>query len=88
MFRWSTPRHRRWLLWGVLAGTFLLVNIYRLSTAVLAEDLMAAFETTGAQLGTLHVTFFLVYALMQIPTGVLVDRVGPRLTATAGAAAF
>ena len=86
MFRWSSPRHRRWLLWGILAGTFLLVNIYRLSTAVLAEDLMAAFETTGAQLGTLHATFFLVYALMQIPTGVLVDRVGPRLTATAGAA--
>ena len=86
MLRWSSPRDRRWLLWGILAGTFLLVNIYRLSTPVLAEDLMAAFETTGAQLGTLHATFFLVYALMQIPTGVLVDRVGPRLTATAGAA--
>ena len=65
--------------------TFLLVNVYRLSTAVIAEPLMAAFSASGAQLGTLHAMFFLVYAVMQIPTGVLVDRVGPRWTATAGA---
>jgi len=45
---------------------------------------MAAFDATGAQVGTLHATFFFVYAVMQIPTGVLVDRVGPRLTATVG----
>lgn len=73
------------MLWGILATTFMLVNVYRLSTAVIAEDLMAAFQTTGAQLGTIHATFFIVYAVMQIPTGVLVDRVGPRLTATGGA---
>ena len=86
VFQWSNPYHRRWLLWGILAITFLLVNVYRLSTAVIADSLMAAFETTGGQLGTLHATFFLVYALMQIPTGILVDRIGPRRTAAAGAA--
>jgi len=82
---WSSPYTRRWVLWGLLASTFLLVNVYRLSTAVIAEALMAAFGTTGAQLGTLHAVFFVVYAAMQIPTGVLVDRVGPRRTAAAGA---
>lgn len=82
----SSPTHRRWLLWGILAVTFLLVNIYRLSTAVIAEPLMAAFQTTGAQLGTLHATFFFMYAVMQIPAGILVDRIGPRYMATAGAA--
>jgi sugar phosphate permease len=61
------------------------VNVYRLSTAVIADDLMTAFEVTGTQLGTLHATFFLVYALLQIPTGILVDLVGPRRTAAAGA---
>ncbi|GAB3039639.1 MFS transporter [Natronobiforma cellulositropha] len=81
----SDPVRYRWVLWGVLGVVFLLVNIYRLSTAVLAEDLMAAFETTGVRLGTLHAIFFYVYALMQIPTGLLADRVGPRRTATAGA---
>lgn len=81
----SDPTRRRWVLWGLLALTFLLVNVYRLSTAVIAGELMGALGTTGAQLGTLHAVFFLVYALMQIPTGILVDRVGPRVTATGGA---
>ncbi|MCL7417482.1 MAG: MFS transporter [Halalkalicoccus sp.] len=61
------------------------MNVYRLSTAVISGELMDALGTTGAQLGTLHAVFFLVYALMQIPTGILVDRVGPRLTAAGGA---
>lgn len=86
MALWSSPYRRRWLLWATLAATFLLVSIYRLSTAVIAEALMAAFQTTGAQLGTLHAMFFFIYAVMQIPTGILVDRIGPRRTATVGAA--
>ena len=83
---WLDPSRRRWLLWTILALAFLLVNVYRLSTAVISGELMTALGTTGAQLGTLHASFFLVYALMQIPTGILVDRVGPRLTAAGGAA--
>lgn len=77
---------RRWPLLAILALSFLLVNIYRLSTGVITEQLMVAFRATATELGTLHASFFLVYAVMQIPTGVLVDRVGPRYTATAGTA--
>lgn len=82
---WTDPERRRWILWGTLGVVFLLVNVNRLSSAVLSADLMVAFDTTGAQLGTLHAMFFWVYAFMQIPTGILADRVGPRRTATAGA---
>ena len=79
-------RHRwRWIGWGTLAVVFLLVNLYRLSSAVLADRLMVDFGTTGAALGTLHASFFYVYALMQLPAGVLADRAGPKLTATGGA---
>lgn len=81
---WSSARSRRWLLWGLLAASYLLVNTYRLSTAVVAEELMTAFEIAGAQLGTLHASFFLIYAIMQIPTGILVDSIGPRRTAAVG----
>ncbi|WP_312911926.1 MFS transporter [Natronosalvus caseinilyticus] len=81
---WRDPLTRRWFLWGTLGVVFLLVNVYRLSTAVLAEELMAGFRTTGAQLGTLHAIFFWIYALMQLPTGILADRIGPRRTAAAG----
>lgn len=81
----SNPLRYRWLLWGMLSVSFLLVNLYRLSSAVLAEQLMIAFDTTGAQLGTLHASFFYIYAVMQIPSGILADRLGPRYTVTAGA---
>ena len=82
----SDPLKRRWLAWGALAAVFLLVNLHRLSTAVLSERLTVDFATSAAQLGTLHASFFYIYALIQIPTGILVDRIGPREIGTAGAA--
>ncbi|MFA9427248.1 MFS transporter [Natronorubrum sp. A-ect3] len=81
---WIDPRKRRWILWALLALVFLLVNVYRLSSAVLADRLMAGFDVSGSQLGTLHASFFYVYALLQLPSGVLVDRIGPRRMVTAG----
>lgn len=81
----SDPVKRRWLAWGALVTVFLLVNLHRLSTAVLSERLTADFGTSAAQLGTLHASFFLIYAAIQIPTGVLADRVGPRYVGSIGA---
>lgn len=81
---WSSATKRRWIVWGALALAFLLVNVHRLSTAVLSEDLMRAFETTGASLGTLHSAFFYIYAPMQVVAGVFADRLGIRRTATIG----
>lgn len=79
------PTKRRWVAWGALALVFLLVNIHRLSTAVLSEQLTADFSVTAAQLGTLHAAFFIIYAIVQIPTGVLADRYGPRYVGAVGA---
>lgn len=81
---WSDPFRRRWVIWAALAFAFLLVNVHRLSTAVLSEDLMRAFDTTGAELGTLHSAFFYIYALLQVTAGVLADRFGIRRTAATG----
>ena len=81
----TDPTRRRWLAWGALALVFLLVNIHRLSTAVLSEQLTADFGITAAQLGTLHASFFIIYAFIQIPTGVLADRYGPRYVGSIGA---
>jgi sugar phosphate permease len=79
------PTTRRWLGWGSLAVVFLLVNVHRLSTAVLSEQLIDAFGITAAQLGTLHASFFVIYAAVQIPTGVLADRYSARYVGAAGA---
>jgi sugar phosphate permease len=81
---WTVPARRRWLAFAALASTYALVSVYRLSTAVLADDLTRAFRVTGDQLGTLHAAFFYVYATMQLPAGVFADRLGARLTVTLG----
>ena len=81
----TDPTKRRWLGWGSLAVVFLLVNVHRLSTAVLSEELVDAFAISASQLGTLHASFFFIYAIVQIPTGVVSDRYGARYVGAAGA---
>ncbi|WP_144925598.1 MFS transporter [Halorubrum salsamenti] len=81
----TDPTKRRWLGWGSLAVVFLLVNVHRLSTAVLSEQLVDAFAISASQLGTLHASFFFIYAVVQIPTGVVADRYGARYVGAAGA---
>ncbi|MFB6196347.1 MAG: MFS transporter [Haloplanus sp.] len=79
-------RQRRAALWGLLAAGFLFVNFHRTATAVLADPLARAFDATGAQLGLLHASFFYVYAPLQLPAGLIVDRYGPRRVGSAGLA--
>lgn len=55
---------------------------YRLSNAVIAPDLMRAFNLNAESLGLLGGAFFYSFALMLIPMGVLLDRVGPRYIMT------
>lgn len=59
-------------------GSYLLSMFHRVAPAAIARDLAAAFETSAASLGVLAATYFYVYTLMQVPTGVLADTLGPR----------
>jgi MFS family permease len=63
---------------GVAIAAYLLSFFHRVAPAAIAGDLQATFEIGGAQLGTLAATYFYVYTLMQVPTGVLADTLGPR----------
>ncbi|MBI3092347.1 MAG: MFS transporter [Candidatus Tectomicrobia bacterium] len=75
---------RRWLIWAVLGVDNAMVNFQRVAPAVMASDLMAAFQTSGTVLGALAATYYYIYAAMQVPTGVLGDSLGPRPVATLG----
>lgn len=75
---------RRWLVWGMLAFSFLIVFFHRIALAVVADQLMAEFHLGAAALGNLGAVYFYVYTVMQIPSGALADTLGPRLTASAG----
>jgi len=76
MTRFMNVPRRRWRI-GVLLGAGVLVNyIDRINLSVAAPQLQQEFGLGDAQLGVLFSAFFWAYALMQIPSGVLLDRFG------------
>jgi sugar phosphate permease len=67
---------RRWLI-GVFVGIGIMVNYMdRVTISVAAPQLSEAFALTPAQLGVLFSAFSWTYALLQVPAGMLLDRVG------------
>lgn len=74
----------KWSIFTVLILTYILVYFHRMAPAVVSEDLMAAFQTTGTQLGALSAIYFFVYAFMQLPSGVIADTLGTRTSAIGG----
>ena len=72
----------RWLIFWVLAVSYVLVYFHRLCPAVVAVDMMRDLQAGGALLGLLSSAYFYPYALMQVPAGLLSDSWGPRRTIT------
>ncbi len=71
-------QRRRLLAMAVIVAAYVLSFFQRFAPAGIAQDLAASFQTTAASLGALAGTYFYVYTLMQVPTGILVDTLGPR----------
>lgn len=74
----------RWIVWGVLALAYIIVFFHRLAVGVVRDELMGAFNITGATFGNLGSMYFYAYMLMQIPSGMLADSLGARKTVTVG----
>ena len=74
----------RWTIFTVLILTYILVYFHRMAPGVVSEYLMADFHITGASLGTLSAIYFFVYAAMQLPSGVLADTLGTRVSVIGG----
>ena len=72
-------RHKRWILFTTLALIYILVYFYRVSLAVVADDISRDLRLTPQQLGSLSGILFYVYAAAQIPLGPMIDRLGGRL---------
>lgn len=85
----------RWVMYAILILTYIFVYFDRVAPAVVAPDLVKEFTLNASQLGLLSALYFYPYAAMQIPSGILADRLGPRLSvsiffmvAAAGTAMF
>ena len=78
-------RRHRWSAFTLVVLGFVLAFFHRVAPVAIAGELQQAFQVSGAALGALAATYFYVYAAMQLPTGVLVDTLGPRRVVALGA---
>ncbi|MCE2724402.1 MAG: MFS transporter [Burkholderiales bacterium] len=81
----TPPISLAWLVWGIGAALYFVGFYQRVAPAVITAELSQAFNLTAAGLGNLSAFYFYSYVAMQIPTGLLADRYGPRILLTCGA---
>ncbi|HUQ69172.1 MAG TPA: MFS transporter [Planctomycetaceae bacterium] len=77
------PSHVRWMILGVTTLCSLLLYLDRICVAFAAESIRVEFSATPEQMGWFISAFFWSYALAQVPSGWLSDRLGIRSTLTA-----
>ena len=68
---------------AILYGLGFTNLFLRSSFGVMAPDLAREMALEPAALSTVASAFFFAYAAMQVPTGMLLDRFGPRRTVAA-----
>ncbi|MCF8107018.1 MAG: MFS transporter [Desulfohalobiaceae bacterium] len=79
------PLSLAWFIWSLCALFYLMGFFQRVAPAVMTRELMQDFGIGAAALGNLSALYFYSYVVMQIPTGVLADRLGPRRLLSLGA---
>ena len=65
-------------LYAPFAAAYLLSYFYRTVNAVISPDLVRELSLSPGALGLLTAAYFVAFAAMQIPAGMLLDRFGPR----------
>jgi len=80
----TPPMSLAWIVWGLGAVFYLMGFFQRVAPAVITSELMREFDINAAALGNLSAFYFYSYVAMQIPTGILADRWGPRRLLTLG----
>lgn len=80
----STPSRRAWLIYFVGVFAYVVAVTQRTTIGVAGVAAAARFHADAATLSLLAVLQLVVYAGMQVPVGMLIDRLGPRRLIIAG----
>src|SRR5699024_856391 len=75
--RHSTPR-RAWLVYAIGIVAYIIAVTQRTTIGVAGVAATERFHVDAAVLSTLAVLQLAVYAGLQVPVGVLIDRFGPK----------
>lgn len=86
---------RKWIIFILTATFYFVAYFHRISITIIAEDLMRDFLATATSIGLFSSLYFITYGVMQIPSGLLIDKFGSRkslsvfcLTASVGTLVF
>ncbi|MER7394372.1 MFS transporter [Streptomyces sp. NPDC000151] len=80
-------RRAMWV-WGIGVAVYFVAIIYRTSLGVAGLDAAERFHINASALSTFSILQLLVYAGMQIPVGLMVDRMGPKKVLILGATLY
>ncbi len=69
---------RSFIVWGVGVGAYVVAVLQRTTLGVSGVEAAERFHVTASALSSLAVVQLIVYAALQVPVGVLLDRLGPR----------
>lgn len=71
-----------WVIWLLSALFMFYKYALEVSPSVMTSTLMSTFKISGTALGNLAACYFYAYLLLQIPAGLLLDKIGPRKVTT------
>ncbi|MFC5379390.1 MFS transporter [Aquipuribacter nitratireducens] len=74
-----------WLVWGTGLLAYVVAVMHRTSLGVAGVEAQERFDTSASALASLAVVQLVVYAGLQVPVGVLLDRFGSRRLLVVGA---
>lgn len=75
-------KFKAWLIWFIAGLFYLFEFIHRVIIGSFAPELIQSFNVSSAILSNLSAAYFLAYAIMQIPAGLLIDRYGNKIMLT------
>ncbi|MDR3155605.1 MAG: MFS transporter [Holosporaceae bacterium] len=66
------------MVWGIANVFYLYEVILRVSPSVMVDDIMAHYCVTAGTFGVIITCFYFSYVVLQIPCGLILDKLGPR----------
>ncbi|SFW82766.1 MFS transporter [Amycolatopsis australiensis] len=76
--RTRTAGRTRWTIAGVLGVGSFVNYVDRVNLSIAGPEMMREFHLSAAQLGVVASAFLWTYAVLQLPIGAIIDRIGVR----------
>lgn len=76
---------KSWLIWAIASMFYMYEMILRVFPSVITNDLMSTYMIDSTMLGLIVSCYYYAYTLLQIPCGLLLDKLGPKSLLSASA---